>query len=177
MNQILCARTLSSPMTDFEDAIQNALAGRLSCALHPVGLTPNSMNGPLGILSRFIFALFLVLLTFNPTGHSYFHWAQSVGTMNGLLALAGVILLAGWIVVLRATFHSLGFIGVLVTLAFFGALIWVGVDMGLVKLNDSTFMVWLVEIIVAGVLAIGMSWSILRRKLTGQGDVADGNGP
>ena len=96
--------------------------------------------------------------------------------MNGLLALAGIILLAGWLVVLRATFHSLGFLGVLVTLAFFGAIIWVGVDMGIVKLNDSTFMVWLVEFIIAGVLTIGMSWSIFRRQLTGQTDVTHGDG-
>jgi hypothetical protein len=135
------------------------------------------MNGPLGILSRFVFALLLVLLSFNPSGNSYFHWANHTGALNGLLALAGIVLLAGWIVVLRATFHSLGFIGVLLTVAFFGALIWVGVDMGIVKLNDQTFMVWLVEIVLAGVLAIGMSWSHLRRMLTGQGDVADGKGP
>jgi hypothetical protein len=96
------------------------------------------MNGPLGFLSRFVFALLLVL---------------------------------------RATFHSGGLIGVLLTVAFFGALIWLCVDMDIVKLNDQTLMVWLVKLVVAGVLAIRMSWSHLPRMLTGQGDVADGKGP
>ena len=83
-----------------------------------------------GILIRFIVALLLVFLTYNPYEKSYFHWLKShlypttdAGTSLPLLVFAGVVLLIGWTVYLRATMRSLGIFGLGLAVAFFWCLI------------------------------------------------------
>ena len=50
-----------------------------------------------GLVLRFAFALLLVLLTFNPTGRSYYHWlAAGLPAVDAPKALAGIALLIGY---------------------------------------------------------------------------------
>ncbi len=128
------------------------------------------MNLP-GLALRYLASFALVASTFNPTGYSFFHWAHAtLPKVNGLLALAAMTLLIAWFALVRATFRSIGLFGVLLALAFCGALVWVGVDYGLVNLNDSKALVWIALFVVAVVLGTGMSWALVRRKVTGQSD-------
>jgi predicted neutral ceramidase superfamily lipid hydrolase len=125
-----------------------------------------------GFIGRFLFALVLVLATFNPTGYSFYHWASTrLADSTALVVLAGVVLLIGWAVFLRATMRSLGFFGVALLVALFAALIWVAVTYGWLQLDNTRLVTWIVLVIVAAVLALGMSWSHLRRRLSGQADV------
>jgi len=71
---------------------------------------------------------------------------------------------------LRATWNSLGSIGTALAGAFFGVIIWLLVHWGLFSLNSIAIVEWVVLFILSGVLAVGMSWSHIRRKLTGQYD-------
>ena len=65
-----------------------------------------------GVMGRMLFAIALVLLTFNPTGHSFYHWLTAPPTgITALKAVAGIALLIGWIACLRTAFVSLGLIG------------------------------------------------------------------
>lgn len=124
-----------------------------------------------GLALRFAFALLLVLLTFNPTGRSYYHWiAAGFPAIDALKALAGVVLLIGWVVFLTATMRSLGATGVLLALAFFAALVWVAVQFGWLQAQARIF-VWIGLVVTAAILAMGVSWSHFRRRLTGQADV------
>lgn len=128
------------------------------------------MNLP-GLALRYLASVALVALTFNPTGYSYFHWAHAtLPKVNGLLALASISLLIAWFALVRATFRSIGLFGVLLTVAFCGALVWVGVDYGLVNLHDSKALVWIALVVLSVVLGTGMSWSLVRKKVTGQSD-------
>jgi hypothetical protein len=121
---------------------------------------------------RFVAALLLVLLTFNPSGWSFFHWvAAAIPDVTPLMALAGVALLIAWIVFLRATMRSLGVGGVLLALAFFGVLIWVVVWYGWLSMQNTRALVWIALVIVAAILSMGLSWSHIRRRLSGQADV------
>ncbi len=121
---------------------------------------------------RFATALALVLLTFNPSGWSYFHWtAAALPALTPPMALAGITLLIAWIVFLRATMRSLGVGGVLLALAFFGVLIWVAVWYGWLSMQDTRAIVWIALVIVAAILSMGLSWSHIRRRLSGQADV------
>jgi hypothetical protein len=50
-----------------------------------------------GVLWRMLFSLGLVLLTFNPTGHSYYHWlADGLPSIHTLEAIAGQLDLGLW---------------------------------------------------------------------------------
>jgi hypothetical protein len=121
---------------------------------------------------RFGAALLLVLLTFNPSGFSYFHWLRdSLSDVTPPTVLLGIALLIGWVVFLRATMRSLGVGGVLLALAFFGVLIWSVVWYGWLSLDDPGALSWVGLIVIAAILSMGLSWSHIRRRLSGQADV------
>lgn len=127
---------------------------------------------PTGVLLRFGFALLLVLVTFNPTGYSYAHWVSAhFPQITPLIVLSGLVLLAGWIVFVRATMRSLGVGGVMLAMLVAAALIWLFVSWGWINLAHSGAMTWIGLFITSIVLAIGMSWSHIRRRLSGQADV------
>ena len=126
-----------------------------------------------GIGVRFILALVLVMLTYNPGGTSYYHWFRdSMPNYTPLLVFAGVVLLIGWTVFLRATLQSLGFSGLVLSFAFFGSLLWLVVDYGIVPANSANTIGYIILVILSGILATGMSWSLIRRRLSGQVDTS-----
>ena len=128
-------------------------------------------------LLRFGFALVLVFTTYNPEQRSYYHWAVAPvlggdgASMDVLKLFLGVVLLIGWVIFLRATLRSLGLLGTVLAIAFFGTLLWLIVDVGLVSLQNSRAVSYLILLGLAGVLSTGISWSHVRRRLTGQIDV------
>ncbi len=126
-----------------------------------------------GFLIRLVMALVLVLASYNPSGYSYFHWLKSSlpDAISALQALCGVMLLIGWVMFIRAGRRSLGFAGFVLASAFFATLFWLLLDWGLVSADNRNAITWLVEIMLAGMLAIGMSWSHVRRRMSGQVDV------
>lgn len=130
----------------------------------------------MSITWRFLFALCLVIATYNPSGHSYFHWfgaALAAGDAGPEHYFVGVLLIIGWIMFLRATFRSLGGIGILLGAAFFATLLWLLTERGIVPADSTSAIIWISLICMAGLLAAGMSWSHVRRRLSGQYDVDD----
>jgi hypothetical protein len=135
--------------------------------------------GFLGFAWRAVFALVLVLATYNPSQISYYHWlrgAVGAGSFGAVHAVVGIALLAGWVVFLRATFQSLGVLGLLLGAAFFAALVWLLVDLGWLATDSVPAMTWITLVCLSLLLAIGMSWSHVRRRMTGQVDVDDVEG-
>jgi hypothetical protein len=134
--------------------------------------------GPAGLVLRVLGAILLVYATFNPTGHSFYHWAlaplvgvgPAAGGSKALKFLAGVVLLIGWVVVLQATRRSIGLIGAGLALALCGGLIWLLVEQHVVSPTGSAAIAHIALLAVGLVLGVGMSWSLLSRRLTGQVD-------
>ena len=125
-------------------------------------------------LIRFLAALILVFASYNPSGYSWTHWLiEAENKMDPLLLLSGVVLLIGWSIFLRATIRSLDFVGTLLATAFFAALVWVLIDYNLISLDNPTIMQYVILVILAAILAVGLSWSHIRRRITGQLDVDD----
>ena len=87
------------------------------------------------------------------------------------MALAGIVLIIGWAIFLRATGRSLGAFGLILATAFFGTLLWMLIDWNLVPADSVTAISYIVLAILSGILAIGISWSHVRRRMTGQVDV------
>jgi hypothetical protein len=120
-------------------------------------------------LLRFVFALALVFLTYNPSKYSWVAWLMAE-TPLVYKAAAAVVLLIGWAMYLRATWNSLGPVGMLLAGAFFGIMIWLLIEWGLVALDDSVTLQWIGLFVLSGVLAVGISWSHVRRRISGQYD-------
>ncbi|HEY7776763.1 MAG TPA: DUF6524 family protein, partial [Kineobactrum sp.] len=53
----------------------------------------------------------------------------------------------------------------------FGSIIWLFVDIGWLTLDASGTISWLALLLLSILLAVGISWSHIRRRLTGQLDV------
>ena len=123
-------------------------------------------------IGRWIFAAALVFGTYNPTGYSYIGWALSdTNEFGPPHAIVGILLLTGWIVFLRATFLSIGWLGIVLGAGFCASLVWLLVDQGWVALDSGDTLAWVVLAVLSAVLAIGMSWSHIRRRMSGQIDV------
>ncbi|MCP4875237.1 MAG: hypothetical protein GY896_07150 [Gammaproteobacteria bacterium] len=120
-------------------------------------------------LLRFLFALALVFLTYNPSGYSWVGWLN-MDTPMVYKAATGVVLLIGWVMFLRATWNSLGALGTILATAFFGIIIWLFIEWGFFALDDTAIIQWVLLFVLTGVLAVGMSWSHVRRRITGQYD-------
>ncbi|MDA0339548.1 MAG: DUF6524 family protein [Proteobacteria bacterium] len=127
-----------------------------------------------GFFVRWLTSLVLVFATFNPFGFSYFHWVTGGADKSlPLVALLGLMLVIGYAIFLRATFCSIGPAGVVLLVAFFAIVIWLLADFELIELKNFRLLVTLGLLIAATVMAIGMSWSFIRRRLSGQYDVDD----
>ena len=125
-------------------------------------------------LGRWAFAILLVFGTYNPSGYSYISWLLAEQTAFGpVVAIVGLVLLIAWIIYLRATFLSMGWLGVTLGAALFVAIIWLLVDVGWLSMDSTGIITYLALILLSLILATGMSWSHIRRRLTGQFDVDD----
>ena len=123
-------------------------------------------------LLRAVFALALVLLTFNPSGYSFVHMVeQDFPKITPLEAVLGITLLIGWFVFLGATLRSIGVLGMVLVLALFAALVWLMVSWGWLALANTGAIVWIGLIVLALILAVGMSWSHLYQRWSGQATV------
>ena len=97
-------------------------------------------------------------------------------TFGPVLAIVGLVLLIAWIIYLRATLLSLGWLGISLGAALFAAIIWLLVDIGWLSIYSTGVIAYLALLLLSIILATGMSWSHIRRRLTGQIDVDDVEG-
>ncbi|MBN7783610.1 hypothetical protein JYP51_01685 [Ponticoccus gilvus] len=123
---------------------------------------------------RWLFAFLLLAATYNPTQLNFIRWAEANwSTQMPLVVLAALVLLVGYVIYIRATLRSIGASGMLLVLALVGAILWVLWDFGLVSLDNPGFATWVGILALSIVLGVGLSWSIIRRRLSGQVDMDD----
>lgn len=125
----------------------------------------------LDILLRFLGPLVVVLATFNPSGYSLYGWlsnAMSTDGLSGIHFLAIVVLAIGWSILLVATWNALNTFGVILTCALLGAVVWVFFDWGLIEADSGDTIVWIVLVCLAILLAVGLSWAHIWKRMTGQ---------
>ena len=131
-------------------------------------------------LWRFLASLVLVVSTYNPTEYSYWGWLQAArepeaAGLGPEHFVVGIVLLIGWVILLAATQRSLGFLGLLLGGALMGGVVWLLVDIGWLDVNTLSSATWVGLVCVSFLLAVGLSWSHVWRRLTGQFEVDDDN--
>jgi len=140
--------------------------------------SPSREFTPLSFFWRLLFALVMVLATYNPSGTSFYHWVSAAFSGDGvgpLHVFVGLLLLAGWTILWVATWRSLDTFGVFLAAAVIAALVWLLIDLGLLEPDTSTAIGWIVLVSLSLLLSIGLSWSHIWRRLTGQFEVDDDN--
>jgi hypothetical protein len=97
-----------------------------------------------GLLGRLLASLLLVLVTYNPSGLCFV----------GDLALIG------------CARRLLGF-------GFFGAVVWMVSSWGWFASPSHAALIWLVLVVVACMLTIGLCWGLIRARVSGQAVVEE----
>jgi hypothetical protein len=132
-----------------------------------------------GFLLRLLLSIGMVFATWNPSGYSFTDWlidgwdANALGAVHAFFA---VVLLIGWVILLRATFNSLGMLGLVLGGMLLGATVWLLFDLGVLRGDSTAFYSWIALGCVGLLLAIGLSWSLVWKRMTGQVDVDDFDG-
>lgn len=125
-------------------------------------------------LIRLFAALFIVFSTYNPSGFSYYHWVIDTWPRDWLLQ---VPIVPAYVIVytllLRATFKGLRPVGIILTIALMGTILWLLIDMDVVRLATAEDFGLLLLYMLAGLLAAGVSWMRIWTRLTGQASYDD----
>jgi hypothetical protein len=126
----------------------------------------------MGIFLRWLGAFVLLAATYNPTQWNFIRWAESNwSSQMPLTLLLGLLLGVGYLVYVGATLRSIGAFGIVLVAAIVGALVWVLIDYGVLTLQNPQLNLWLGLFALSVVLGIGLSWSIIRQRLSGQATV------
>ena len=144
-------------------------------------MTESSRSAPrrftlVSFLRRFALALLLVLASYNPTAYSFIDWfwrALNGGTLDAIHFFIAVLLVAGWSILIRATFNAMGGFALALGAAIFATLIWLLIDLGILSGSGMAYYTWIVLVGLAAILTVGLSWSHIWRRLTGQYTVDD----
>lgn len=126
-----------------------------------------------GFLFRWMGALVLVLGTYNPTPYNFVAWVTdevTQGEQIPLKFLIGALMVIGYVIYFRATLESIGLIGITLALIFFGGFVWLLFDWGFLNFEEYGTLAWVALFVLATIMAIGISWSFIRRMLSGQVD-------
>lgn len=130
----------------------------------------------LSFLWRLIATLILVLATYNPTDYSFYRWLRAVGAdperaLGPEHFVVGVVLLIGWVILLAATHRSIGTFGLILGGALLGGVVWLLIDIGWLNIETVSSATWVALLCISVLLAVGLSWSHVWRRITGQFEV------
>ena len=125
----------------------------------------------LSFLWRFLASLVLVHATYNPSGYSFFHWVAKTDGLGPEHFVVGIVLAIGWVILFTAAKRSLDTLGLILGILLLAGLVWLLIDFGLLSLSSVSTVTWMILICLSALLAVGLCWSHIWRRLTGQFEV------
>ena len=126
---------------------------------------------PVAILVRMLAVMFLVGATYNPSGYSYWHWAfRSDGSYWALKIFLGLLIIFGFVFCIYATWRSLRIMLSIPLILLIAACLWLLSDWGVLDLSDWLQRTLALETSLVVLLGTGVSFSLIRYRLSGQLD-------
>lgn len=120
-----------------------------------------------GAIVRLLVCFFLVFATWNPTGVSYVDWIT--GPASGAeKALATAALIALHLLFWRITWLSLGGPGLVFLLAMLTLGVFTLSELEVIDLGRRQTRSYMFLSVAAVTLAVGLLWSLMKRRVTGQ---------
>ena len=131
-------------------------------------LTKNPPINPLPLVTkRWLISAAVVFSIYNPSGHSYYHWATDGRGSLSLKLVVGIFLLAAIVALVRMAFLSIGFRGIAAVLSLIYGSILFRVGLGWFEFVDVDIETYAILIWVSTVLGVGISWSFFQRRISG----------
>jgi Family of unknown function (DUF6524) len=132
-------------------------------------LVANPPIKPVSLLAkRWLISAAVVFATYNPSGHSYYHWLMRPEGSTPLKAAAGIFLLASATALARMAYVSLGYAGIGAVVAIIFGSILFRIGLGWFGFADVVFTTYTVLLWISTVLGVGLSWSYFQRRLSGE---------
>ena len=129
--------------------------------------------GLMNVFVRWLATLALMFSFYNPSGRSFVHWAGAGTAPGSLRIFVGSVLITGFLILGGATIRALGYPGVVVLVTILAVLGGTLLDLGVVDSAKRVEMIVALQLLIASGLALGLSWSALRARLSGQVDSDD----
>jgi Family of unknown function (DUF6524) len=129
--------------------------------------------GLMNLFVRWLATLALMFSFYNSSGRSFVHWAADGTAPGSLRIFVGSVLITGFLILGGATIRSLGYPGLVVLVTILAVLGGTLLDLGLVDSAKRAEVIVALQILIASGLTIGLSWSALRARLSGQVDSDD----
>jgi len=120
---------------------------------------------------RWLFSATLVFAIYNPSGHSYFHWIRDTAGSTALKTVAGVFLLGAGAAIVAMANSALSLLGIAAVLALILASIMFRIGLGWFAFADVEITTYTVLLWISTIIAVGLSWSFIQRRLSGEKDV------
>ena len=120
------------------------------------------------IAYRWLLCAGLVFATWNPSGQSYADWATGERGSAALKACLGIFLFAAWVAVARMAFAALGYRGVAAVVSLILAAVVFRVGLGWLVFANVTVTGYTILLWISTVLGLGLSWSFLQRRISGE---------
>ncbi len=121
-----------------------------------------------GVIVRLLACFTLVFATWNPTGYSYLAWVRHGEATLPAIALVSATLAGLHILFARIAWLSLGADGISAALAVLLAFLLTLYEFDLVDLSRGESWAYVFLLAVSLVLALGVVWSLLKRRIVGQ---------
>ncbi|TNE37318.1 MAG: hypothetical protein EP347_08275 [Alphaproteobacteria bacterium] len=116
-------------------------------------------------LSRWLLALVMVFGTYNARGQSFYHlWRGDIEAHLSVTVLAGLVLVILFAICLKTTIQSIHWLGMIAAALVVATLIWVMSDYNLLHISNESYILYFGQIVLATVIAIGMSWGEVRNR-------------
>src|SRR6267378_3110365 len=115
-------------------------------------LTKNPPINPLPLVAkRWLICAVVVFGTYNPSGHSFYHWARDSAVSFPL----------------RLAFLSIGYRGIVAVLSLIYGSILFRVGLGWFAFADVDVETYAILVWITTILGIGISWSFFQRRISG----------
>lgn len=129
--------------------------------------------GIYSITLRWFLIAGIILATYNPSGRSYYHWVTTADVEISLKISLGLFLFALNLIFIRLTFRAMGYYGVLLLTTVITSIAITLPRMGWVSLDTWPLYQFYILIFFSIAVTLGVSWSALRTRLSGQVDSDD----
>ena len=131
-------------------------------------LTKNPPINPVPLVTkRWLISAAVVFSIYNPSGHSYYHWATDSSASFPLRLAVGIFLLAAIVALVRMAFLSIGYIGIVAVLSLIYGSILFRVGLGWFEFVDVDVETYAILIWVSTIIGVGISWSFFQRRISG----------
>ena len=131
-------------------------------------LTKNPPINPLPLVAkRWLISAIVVFGIYNPSGHSYYHWATDGRGSLALKLVVGIFLLAAIVALVRMAFLSIGYRGIAAVLSLIYGRILFRVGLGWFEFADVDIETYAILVWISTILGVGISWSFFQRRISG----------